>query len=285
MIYDCFIFNNELDLLELRLATLYDVVDRFVLVEANQTFMGEPKPLYYQENESRFEAFKDKIGSIALIDHFSRLAPGVFDTTPCHQNERHQRDSIAWGLANSKPDDTVWLSDLDEIPPPEGAEWEPDPLFVFNAKIYIYFMNYRLHKDSGATCAVKRSYLDAKTPNEVMLARSWGPFRQGGWHFSYMGGASNISAKLQAICHQEYNKPEIVDVNNIKRTIGSGGSIFALPGQRDYAEYGWEWPEDGKLIHLEGLDDLPDYVKDNPGKFEKYIASDIESDVWGEKFM
>ena len=34
MIYDCFSFFNELDLLEIRLNVLKDVVDKFVLVEA-----------------------------------------------------------------------------------------------------------------------------------------------------------------------------------------------------------------------------------------------------------
>ncbi len=38
MIYDCFAFFNEMDLLEIRLNTLNDVVDRFVLVEATRTF-------------------------------------------------------------------------------------------------------------------------------------------------------------------------------------------------------------------------------------------------------
>ena len=33
MIYDCFTFFNELDLLEIRLNTLNDVVDRFVIAE------------------------------------------------------------------------------------------------------------------------------------------------------------------------------------------------------------------------------------------------------------
>ena len=33
MIYDCFSFFNELDILEIRLNTLNEVVDKFVLVE------------------------------------------------------------------------------------------------------------------------------------------------------------------------------------------------------------------------------------------------------------
>lgn len=46
MIYDCFSFFNELDLLEIRLNVLKDVVDRFVLVEAGETHAGKPKPFY-----------------------------------------------------------------------------------------------------------------------------------------------------------------------------------------------------------------------------------------------
>ena len=46
-IYDCFIFFNELDLLELRLEEHFDRVDIFVLCEANTTFTGRPKPLVF----------------------------------------------------------------------------------------------------------------------------------------------------------------------------------------------------------------------------------------------
>lgn len=40
-IYDCFTFFNEFELLELRLETLYDAVDYFVIVEANKTHNNE----------------------------------------------------------------------------------------------------------------------------------------------------------------------------------------------------------------------------------------------------
>ena len=41
-VYDAFLFFNELDLLEIRLKTLEDVVDQFVLVEGPETFRGNP---------------------------------------------------------------------------------------------------------------------------------------------------------------------------------------------------------------------------------------------------
>ena len=60
-IYDCFNFFNELDLLEIRLNTLKDSVDYFVIVESNVTHSGQFKPLYYEENKERFKSFEDKI--------------------------------------------------------------------------------------------------------------------------------------------------------------------------------------------------------------------------------
>ena len=46
MIFDCFSFFNELELLEIRLNILNDVVDKFVVVEGTLTHTGKPKPLY-----------------------------------------------------------------------------------------------------------------------------------------------------------------------------------------------------------------------------------------------
>ena len=45
-IFDCFIFFNELDLLDVRLHELNDVVDFHVLVEAKKTFVGKKKELF-----------------------------------------------------------------------------------------------------------------------------------------------------------------------------------------------------------------------------------------------
>ena len=42
-IVDCFIFYNELDMLEFRLKELNDIVDYFVLVESTYTFYVTPE--------------------------------------------------------------------------------------------------------------------------------------------------------------------------------------------------------------------------------------------------
>lgn len=60
-IYDCFTFFNELDLLELRLAELYNYVDYFVIVEADKTHSGKPKEFILEKNFSRYARWRNKI--------------------------------------------------------------------------------------------------------------------------------------------------------------------------------------------------------------------------------
>jgi beta-1,4-mannosyl-glycoprotein beta-1,4-N-acetylglucosaminyltransferase len=68
MIYDCFTFFNELDLLELRLETLAHVVDYFVIVEADKTHAAAAKPFFFEENKNRFSKYLPKIIYAKPID-------------------------------------------------------------------------------------------------------------------------------------------------------------------------------------------------------------------------
>ncbi len=111
-VYDCFLFWKEFDLLKIRFEELYDVVDYFVLLEADKTFTNLPKPLYFAENAHLFDKYKDKIIHI------------VVDDLPFHEKnevdfwkrQRYQRDALVRGLKNCGPDDIILISDLDEIP-------------------------------------------------------------------------------------------------------------------------------------------------------------------------
>ena len=60
-IVDCFIFYNELEMLNYRLNLLNPYVDYFIIVEAHQTHVGKDKPLFLKENAEKFKQFNDKI--------------------------------------------------------------------------------------------------------------------------------------------------------------------------------------------------------------------------------
>ena len=59
--------DNELDLLEIRLNELDDVVDYFVLVEANRTFQNNHKPYYFDENKEEIIQFENELKNINRI--------------------------------------------------------------------------------------------------------------------------------------------------------------------------------------------------------------------------
>ena len=61
MIYDCFTFRDEFDMLEIRLRILDRVVDKFVICEADRTFTNQPKPYNFLANKDRFKQWEDKI--------------------------------------------------------------------------------------------------------------------------------------------------------------------------------------------------------------------------------
>lgn len=111
--YDCFTFFDELELLKVRFEELYDSVDHFVLVEADQTFSGESKPLFFEENKHLFERYKDKVIHVVVRD-FPLSTGDVYQDR--WLREEFQRNAMLRGLTQCKEDDIILISDLDEIP-------------------------------------------------------------------------------------------------------------------------------------------------------------------------
>jgi beta-1,4-mannosyl-glycoprotein beta-1,4-N-acetylglucosaminyltransferase len=112
-VVDCFTFYNELELLELRFNELYDVVDKFIIVEANKTFKGDFKPFILEENKWRFEKWWDKVA------HIKVYTPD--NLTDAWSREKYQRNSSLPFLHSMCLNDNsvVIITDIDEIPNPE----------------------------------------------------------------------------------------------------------------------------------------------------------------------
>ena len=108
MIYDCFSYWDEDLLLDLRLNILNKFVDYFVIVEGNKTWQNNPKKLRFKID--KFQKFKDKIIYVPVED--------MPDGDDPYKRENFQRNCILRGIKNSKGDDIIMISDLDEIPNP-----------------------------------------------------------------------------------------------------------------------------------------------------------------------
>ena len=69
-IFDCFIYNNEEMILDLRLSYLNKYVKKFIIVESKYTHQGNLKKNLLNLND--FKKYKDKI-DYNLIDKFRKF--------------------------------------------------------------------------------------------------------------------------------------------------------------------------------------------------------------------
>ena len=206
-------FNNELDVLEIRLETLDEVVDRFVLAEATVTQRGNPKELYFEANKKRYAKWLDRIDYIVVDD----MPPG--EGYECDWiRERFQRNQLARVLENCGPGDRILISDLDEIPYPEALEDGLNRLDTpghhpvkFLMDMFVYRLNWRwLDRGCliGSTAAVFRAEdLPMRLIHDVLLGSNAQPVDAiAGWHLSYQGTIEMIRRKMTEMADNFYEQ-------------------------------------------------------------------------------
>ena len=152
-IVDCFMFYNELDILEVRLHEVYDAVDHIILVEATKTHTGNDKPLYYNENKARFEKYNDKIVHIVtnFEEHYD-FESAIHQPTIDWFRENYQREVIHTGLKklNLQPNDIIHISDTDEIPAKHilksirSGDIIISPSTMYSLELTLYYYNIEL---------------------------------------------------------------------------------------------------------------------------------------------
>ena len=105
-IFDCFTFNDENSILEIRLNELNKYVDYFVIVEFGENHQGKTKGK--KINKEIFKKFQNKI-RYYYIEKFANYLDSW-------QRENYQRNSLINGLHDANQNDIIIVSDLDEIP-------------------------------------------------------------------------------------------------------------------------------------------------------------------------
>ena len=235
-IYDCFIFFNELELLEIRLHELEPCVDRFVLVEAPITHSGWPKPLWYAENASQFRKFHHKITHV-VVDDMPDVSPD--------DREYFQRAAVRRGLGDCRWDDIVLVSDLDEIPSRTAVAGLcttlklPSRLIM---KYYYYYVNCRVTFDTKGTLATP--FGDLGDPTWMRKpGRGMPVVESAGWHFSYLGGPDRVRDKIKAGCHTFLDTPRFTDDEWLASCIDGLHDLFDREQSYRWVEIDHTYPE------------------------------------------
>tara|TARA_B100001123_G_C15309910_1_gene1024009 strand:+ start:51 stop:824 length:774 start_codon:yes stop_codon:yes gene_type:complete len=255
-------YNNEDLILELRLNTLKDKVNKFVIVEAKFDHSGRNKNKY-NFDLNKFQNFKNKIEYLK-IENF----PHNFSNW---ERENFHRNYILKALSGLDKDDYIIISDVDEIPNLEKL----NEILVSNKKytafeqkmIYYKFNLLNLTENEwygSRMCKFKNLKSPQWLRNQKVKSYpffrfdkiNWNIVKNGGWHFSNIMTPEKLSEKIKSFAHSEFNKPEFTDVRTIKQKIESKKDIF----NRNF-----------EFKKITDEQDLPKYIKDNKSKFSEFL--------------
>lgn len=238
-IFDAFLFNDELTMLEFRLKYLSPVVDHFILLESNHSFSGQPKPYHYQENAARFEPWADKIIHLQIEQDPNEFEFNKVDRYTPEDGAFKMEYQARLGLnyANELIDDSdiILMSDVDEVwnrklAPKLDAHLTAYTMLSFHMEFFAYqFTNkntYGPDVNWFGTVATKGATWKIYHPQYFRDNRHSGNIMSpGGWHFSWCGDVKN---KIQSFAHTEFNKSEILD--GIDEAVSKGVDVLQRPG-------------------------------------------------------
>jgi beta-1,4-mannosyl-glycoprotein beta-1,4-N-acetylglucosaminyltransferase len=236
MIIDCFIFFNELDLLEYRLNILNNIIDFFIIVESTKTFTGNDKPLFFNDNKNKFKHFNYKIIHIIVTDFI------IPDISKNQQwiNEKIQRNYINNGIIslhqnfNILDNDLIIISDVDEIPDPNTLSYIKNfklPITIASLGQDLYYYNLkcknklRWNRAKILSYHFYKKFINSK-PNICRIINPKHCISKGGWHLSYFGDYNFIKNKIINFSHQEVNKNEFINNDTLINNIIHGKDLF-----------------------------------------------------------
>jgi len=268
MIYDCFSYLDEDLLLNLRLNILDKYVDYFVIIEGNKTWQNNPKELKFDIN--KYEKFKHKIIYIKVTD--------LPDGEDPYLRENYQRNSILKGLINSKEDDLIIISDLDEIPEPNSLKYFKKEMRYASFKQRHFYYKFNLQSKInpywlGSRICIKKYLKSPQWLRDLKFKKR--PFWRfdklrlnniidnGGWHFCNLKNPESLLYKYQNLCEtddpihfKEKIEEKYLKLDEIKERIDKGKDII---GRND------------QFLKVELDNSFPEFLLNNQIDYKKWI--------------
>ncbi len=293
-IFDCFMYFDENVVLDVRLNTLNQYVDYFVIVESLFTHKGEQRNLNF--DIKNFSKFKDKIIYLIYDNEPSEIKTINSGDTEKEKSikyifnaiyrENGQRNFITNGLNHADDDDIILISDVDEIPNLKEVKFEnfKEKLFFFNQEMFYYKFNLKLPNHNWVgTRSCKKKYLKSPQWLRNIKVRNYPFYRldiffsktkysnikfvnNGGWHFTNIKSPEEIRFKLKSYLHHREFEINPLSIEEIENLIKSRKAIYDLTIDKRNQKMGA-----GNLLERYDLDKLPSYIKNNLNKFKKWI--------------
>lgn len=203
MVIDCLTFNGETQILKLHLGILNEYVDKFIIVEANKTFTGADKPLYFFRDTRFFKEWWHKIDYYVVdkwddIDLWQQAMASPNTKGAQHwKREFYIKEHIQKALVKyAHPDDTLLIGDVDEIIDPTVQLVSDKPVKA-KLRVYSYWLNNQSSEAFWGTLICQYKDIQGKCLNHIRSDQSL--YSKGdylGWHFTNMMNLDGIRDKL-----------------------------------------------------------------------------------------
>jgi beta-1,4-mannosyl-glycoprotein beta-1,4-N-acetylglucosaminyltransferase len=240
MIVDAFTFLNEKELVELRVKYLNDIVDCFLIVEANVTHTGKEKKWNFPEIlNGSLKKFSHKIQYYQMKVDLQKAEKeknlnykgGTWGRS--WKVESMQRNFIKEAYKKFSPSDIILISDLDEIPSKQKLSFIKScdfkivaPVALEQASFHLNCNFLELERWVGGV-AVTKELVERYEPQTFRELRTRiSRFTDAGWSFSSFGGVNRVREKIESFCHEEYNKEKFKNETHLKACIETGSDIF-----------------------------------------------------------
>lgn len=257
-VISAFTYNGESAILKLHLNILDNHVDKFIIVEANKTFTGADKPLYFFRDQRYFEKWWNKI-EYYVVDDWDDIALWQQAlNSPNTQGAEHWKrefyikESIQKALKKwAKPDDTLLIGDVDEVIDPTVQFTSETPVKA-QLRVYSYWLNNRSTEQFWGTLIAQYKDVEGNCLNHMRsdtTLNSTGPLL--GWHFTSMGGLEEVRRKL----NDSYT-PETYNTYEVQQLLPA-----RMKNKQDYLGRDFTFKIDES--------EWPLYLQDNKKQFEK----------------
>ncbi len=268
-IYDCFVFNDENHVLEIRLNELNKHVDYFVIIEFGENHQGGKKGKLI--NEDILKKFNKKIRYF-YFEKFNK-------DFSAWDRENFQRNQIKHGILDASPEDIIIISDVDEIPILDSIDLSKigDWVYAFSQLHSIYKLNlYRQEKWwIGTKLCLKKNLKSPQWLRTLKVNKKYHPLRidklfsntyyknfkiinNGGWHLAWLKKPNQIIKKINSFAHTEL-KEKFKKESFIKKCIDNKKVFFN---------------ETEKLSFVEKNIFLPNYISKNIQKYSEWILKE-----------
>ena len=293
-IYDCFMYFDEEVVVNVRLHTLNEFVDYFVIVESRFTHKGDPRELKF--DHKKFQKFRDKI--IYIIDeevypqtHEIRTEDSENDRSTklifnAAYRENGQRNLIAKGLKEANDEDLILISDVDEIPKLSGLNFKSikEKIILFKQDMFYYKFNLLLPDLiwTGTKACKKKNLISPQWLRNIK-DRKYSFFRidtffsktkftsikiisDGGWHFSNIKTPKEIEFKLKSYLHHREFDENPLSVDQIDKIIKNKLAIYDLKVDKTVNKIG-----NGNKLEKFDINKLPNYIQINQNDLKDWI--------------